>query len=57
MKIADLIDKLIKIHNEHGDDYTVSIMTETPDLQIQHTVTDVAFSQRSGIIIIGNEED
>ena len=63
MKIADLIDRLSDIHNEQGDDVEVSLMTEIAQdwtgetMQIQHRVTDVAFSSRSGIIIIGQEID
>lgn len=58
MRLADFIDRLIEIQNSYDcDDHEVSIMTELPNLQIQHKVTDVAFSGRSGIIVIGQELD
>ena len=56
MRLADFIDRLLEIQNSYDcNDYEVSIMTELPNLQIQHKVTDIAFSERSGIIVIGQE--
>ena len=63
MKLSDLIDRLLVIQNETDDDPKVSIMTEVEScsndigMQINHTVTDIAFSNRSGVIIIGQEVD
>ena len=64
MFLADLIDKLVEIHNMNpGTDFNpeVSVMTELEhkkiQIQVQDLVTDVAYSDRSGVIIIGKEID
>ena len=53
MKLADLIDHLIEIHNRKGvDNPTVKIMTEYGT----EKVTDITFSEKIDcVIIIGND--
>ena len=61
MKLADLIDRLVEIHNSEKEyNPEVSIMTEAEidgcrPYQFQHKVSDIAVSDRSGVIIIGQE--
>jgi hypothetical protein len=59
MKLSDLVERLIEIQNSYPDNPEVSIMTESRKLaiQIQEPVTDVAYSSRSGVIIIGYEDE
>lgn len=66
MKLADLIDKLVEIHNAHDHNPDVSIMTEhevyrgaagMEEVQFSADVTNVTFSKRNGVIIIGQELD
>jgi len=62
MKLADLIDRLIEIHNsKEAYNPEVSIMTEEElggiEYQLIVEVTDIAVSDRTGVIIIGNEID
>lgn len=64
MKLADLIDRLVEIHNSEVDyNPEVSVMTEVQlkdgtQMQVEHKVTDVATSKRNNrLIIIGQELD
>jgi len=62
MKLSNLIDRLIEIHNSKTNyDPEVSIMEEHEVngevIQFGSKVKDVASSNRSGVIIIGQELD
>lgn len=61
MKLNKLIERLLKIKEEKGGDIDVSIMEEHEiegkEYQLSSKVKDVASSNRSGVIIIGQELD
>ena len=61
MTLKDFLLRIKKL--ELPDTAELSIMTELKhepsglEIQVQHKVTDVTFSNRSGIVIIGQELD
>lgn len=64
MNLRNLIEILQEIEENYGDNHDVSIFTELLvrkdgeemyEVQIEHDITDVSFSKKTGVVIIGQE--